>query len=157
MEGVIQLIFALLTPLGLLGLGIAAGGHAERKHLQSLAVREEQLGHIMQTSLRHVPRNWRVSQSALVQGQAVIASDYFKTFMAGLRNFFGGEVRSLETLMARARREATVRMLAEADSMGANAVFCIRMETSTVGRGSAKKGLAMAEVFVYGTALKVER
>ncbi len=146
----------LLLPLGFLALGYAIGHHTEKKHLRLLAEREARFTNVMVTDLKHIPPNWRCSQAQLVQGQAVIASDYFKTFAARLRNFFGGEVRSLETLMARARREALLRMTEEAAAVGANAVWCVRLETSTIGRGNARRGMAIAEVFAYGTALRVE-
>jgi uncharacterized protein YbjQ (UPF0145 family) len=149
-------LLGLLIPLGFLALGYAIGHYRERKHLQVLAVREARYSGVMVTDLKSIPANWRCSDAQLVQGQAVIASDYFKTFAAGLRNFLGGEVRSLETLMARARREATLRMVEEAAALGANAVWCVRLETSTIGRGHARRGLAIAEVFAYGTALRVE-
>ena len=149
-------LLGLLIPLGLLALGYAIGHHGEKKHLRLLDQREARFKDVMVTDLKHIPPNWRCTQAQLVQGQAVIASDYFKTFAAGLRNFFGGEVRSLETLMARARREAMLRMIEEAAAVGANAVWCVRLETSTIGRGHARRGLAIAEVFAYGTALRVE-
>ncbi|MBN2307689.1 MAG: heavy metal-binding domain-containing protein [Candidatus Hydrogenedentes bacterium] len=156
MEDLIAAVVSLGTPLGLLLLGYYVGSTTEKKHIRSLEQREAQHARIIRSTLRRVPANWRVSQAALVNGQAVIASDYFKMFAAKLRNFFGGEVRSLETLMDRARREATLRMLDEAAAMGANAVWNVRYETSTVGRGMGGKGAAMAEVYAYGTALRVE-
>ncbi|MFT6733724.1 MAG: hypothetical protein ACJAS9_001914 [Polaribacter sp.] len=36
--------------------------------------------------------------------------DYFKRFLAGLRNIFGGRVVTYESLVDRARREAILRM-----------------------------------------------
>ena len=44
----------------------------------------------------------------------------------------------------------------EAAAIGANAVWCVRLDTSTIGRGHARRGMAIAEVFAYGTALRVE-
>ena len=140
-------------------LGYSVGSARERRHLRSLSERESQLGHIVYTNVRTIPSNWKVTNAALVDGQAVIASDYFKTLMAKLRNLFGGEVRSLETLMARARREAILRMLDQAAAMGASAVWNVRLETSTIGRGTGRKkgGLATAEIYAYGTALVVDQ
>jgi uncharacterized protein YbjQ (UPF0145 family) len=145
-------------PLLFVLLGLCVGTLTEKLHLRSLAQREKQFADMMQSNTRRPPEGWHVYDAELVDGQAVIASDYFKTFAAALRNLFGGEVRSFESLMMRARREAALRMLGKARKLGANAVCNIRMETSTIGRGmGARKGIASAEIHVYGTALRMER
>ncbi len=86
----------------------------------------------------------------------MIGSDYFKTFAMALRAFFGGEMRSMQTLMSRARREATLRMLEKADILGASMVYNIRLETSTIGRGKGRRGLPTAEIHAYGTAIRLD-
>jgi len=156
MAELINLIMGLGTPLILIAAGFVIGRSREKRHLKSLDEREKQFAYMMQTNSRRIPSNWRVSQAGLVSGQAVIAADAFKSTLAKLRNTFGGEVRSLETLMARARREAVLRMMEEAAQMNANAVFNVRIETSTIGRGTGGKGLCTAEVYAYGTALCVD-
>ena len=85
----------------------------------------------------------------LVHGAVVVSADYFKTFIAGLRNLFGGRFRSYETLMERARREALLRLKADARRKGAKTVICVRFETTSISTGWAP---AM-EVLAYGTAL----
>ena len=85
--------------------------------------------------------------ATLVLGQAVIASDYLKRFLARLRNIFGGEMRSYETLLTRARREAILRMLDRARTMGYDAVCNVRINTATIGRG-------MVEALASGTAYR---
>jgi len=89
----------------------------------------------------------------LVSGSVVIANDYFKSFVAGLRNLFGGKVRTYETLLDRARREAVLRMKDEAKSLGAESVFNVKYETSNIA-GQYSKTLPIIEVHAYGTALK---
>ncbi|NJL18995.1 MAG: YbjQ family protein [Bdellovibrionaceae bacterium] len=109
---------------------------------------------MLYNNLRTLPSNWTVSDPALVSGTAVISTDYFKTFVAGLRNLFGGNIRSLETLCERARRQAIVRMLEEARDRGANVVWNVRLETSTIG--SAKGQPGAVEVIAWGTAFRAE-
>ena len=82
-------------------------------------------------------------------GGVVVASDYFKSFLAGLVNFFGGAVVSYESLIDRARREAMLRMKAEAKVLEAELIFNVKFETMTVGSGRT----ASVEVLAYGTAL----
>jgi len=52
-------------------------------------------------------------------------------------------------LLQESRKEATERMVLQAQEMGANAVVNIRFATSSVAQGAA-------ELFAYGTAVKVE-
>jgi uncharacterized protein YbjQ (UPF0145 family) len=85
----------------------------------------------------------------LVHGTVVVSADYFKTFVAGLRNLFGGRLRTYETLMERARREALLRLKEQARQRGAKMIICVRFETTTISRGWA----AAMEVLAYGTAL----
>ena len=142
----------LIIVLVLITLGFTSGRIIEKKHLARLALCEEELADIALCETQHLPPNWQVDDSFLVTGTCVIATDYFKVFAGALRNLFGGRIRSFETLMQRARREAVVRMLTEARSHAANAVWNVRIETATI-QGKRKPG--GAEVIVYGTALVV--
>jgi len=54
-----------------------------------------------------------------VSGNVVIAMDYFKKIIANLKSLVGGSLDSYETMLERARREAIVRMLKQADELGA--------------------------------------
>jgi len=147
-----QLFFLGITVL-LLVMGLVIGSTVESSHFRRLARREQQLASIMVSDLRRLPVNWQASDGMLVTGEAVIATDYFKVFVAGLRNLFGGRVKSYESLVERARREAIVRMLQQAQSAGANVVWNVRIETTTIqGKQQGKSG--GIEVLAYGTAMK---
>ena len=52
----------------------------------------------------------KIRSARLVSGSAVISVDYFKRILFSLRNIFGGNVKSYESLLERARREALLRM-----------------------------------------------
>ena len=145
-------ILAIGVPLLLLALGFFSGRHVERKHLRQLDQREARVRHLIVTNTKFIPPELGYRRAEILLGEAVIGSDYFKNFLAGLRSFFGGELKSLETLMDRARREATLRVLEVAAAQGASAVFNIRLETSNIGAMQGKKQAPMAEVLVYGTA-----
>jgi uncharacterized protein YbjQ (UPF0145 family) len=82
----------------------------------------------------------------------VISVDYFKTIAAALRNVFGGRVGAYESLLDRARREATIRMQEEAKKVGAQAVLNVKYETSRIGQ-QAGKSIGSVEVLAYGTAM----
>ncbi len=137
----------------LLALGYGVGRYRERRHFASLAVREAEYGHVVVNNLKQVTHPETVRHAAMVGGDAVIATDYFKGFAAKLRNVVGGEVRAYETLMARARREARLRMLEKARALGASEIWNVRYETSNI-RSSGKRNAAVSvEVFAFGTAV----
>lgn len=135
----------------LLTVGYLFGSHAEKKHYRSIIEREEALNDLPAIASRMPPRDAQ-RHHQLVMGSVVIANDYFKVFVAGLRNFFGGRVTSYETLLDRARREAVLRMKAEARTLGADYVFNIKYETASISRGG-KRSMKVIEVLAYGTAL----
>ena len=91
----------------------------------------------------------------LVTGCAVIANNYFVSWLSKFRNFFGGRMNGFVELCTAARRLALVRMLQEAEKHGANAVYNVRFETSTISEGdNNKKTAGSVELIAYGTAVK---
>lgn len=84
----------------------------------------------------------------MVTGSTVRAKNIGKDFFAGLKNIMGGELKAYTELMDESRNEALQRMIQQAQAKGANAVVNIRFGTSDVAPGAA-------EVFAYGTAVKV--
>lgn len=148
-----QLYLQLLPIVALLILGFLVGTWQERRHLRSLAHRERAATDIGIVNLKTVTRPDTVAQAAFVCGDAVIATDYFKGFAARLRNIIGGEVRAYETLMQRARREATLRMLAQARELGATEIWNVRYETSNIRSASRNNPAVSVEVVAFGTAV----
>jgi uncharacterized protein YbjQ (UPF0145 family) len=133
----------------LLVVGYFAGSVVERRHYASIRRREDELRDVLAFMVRFPFDRTTPQRAFLVHGTVVVSADYFKTFVAGLRNLFGGRFRSYETLMERARREALLRLKADARRKGAKMVVCVRFETTTIASGWA----AAMEVFAYGTAL----
>lgn len=134
-------------------VGFLSGRYQEKKHLKELEIKEKQFSQMAVSDLKTVPANWNVEKAFLVTGSVVIATDYFKIFISSLQNLFGGEIKEFQTLIERGRREAIVRMLAEARSQSANAVWNVRIETMTMrGKNNQPGGV---ELVAYGTALKV--
>jgi len=62
----------------------------------------------------------------------------------------GGELKGYTELLNESRVEAMKRLQQQAEQMGADAVLNIRFGTSSIAAGAA-------EVFAYGTAVKVNR
>lgn len=141
--------FNLWLPLGLLLLGYGAGRMQERQHFSSIRRREAELQHVLALSTRYVPEGVPARDARLVSGGVVISSDYFKTFVAGFRAFFGGRFRGYETLLERARREALLRLKENAQAAGSTLVIGVRFETTRIA-GSSTPSI---EVLAFGTAL----
>ena len=139
----------------LLILGFSVGGWVERAHLRRLDRREKALRHVFVTDLKTLPAGCAAQPCGLVTGEVVVASDYFKTFAAGLRKILGGELRTYDSLLTRARREALVRVMEAAHAMGANHVINVRLTTSNISGIQRRKAAAMVEVCAYGTAVYV--
>jgi uncharacterized protein YbjQ (UPF0145 family) len=96
----------------------------------------------------------QIRSARLVYGSAVISVDYFKRILAGLRNIFGGKVKSYESLLDRARREALLRMKEMAGD--ATVIVNVRIETAAIGKQSRRKNIGCLEAMAYGTAITVE-
>lgn len=135
--------------IALLAVGYFAGSMVERQHYASIRRREQEYRDVLAFMARFPFDRTTPQRAFLVHGAVVVSADYFKTFVAGLRNLFGGRFRSYETLMERARREALLRLKADARRKGAKTVICVRFETTSIATGWAP---AM-EVLAYGTAL----
>ena len=71
----------------------------------------------------------------------------FKDMGQGFKSMVGGELKSYTKMMNEAREIATQRMIAEAESMGADAIVGLRYATSSVMQGAA-------EIMAFGTAVK---
>ncbi|MDW7651856.1 MAG: YbjQ family protein [Bacillota bacterium] len=84
----------------------------------------------------------------IVRGNKVRAVHLGKDILAGIRKLVGGDVSEYAELMSEVRDSAFEEMISEAEKLGANAIVGIRFSSSTISTG-------MAEIYVYGTAIKI--
>jgi uncharacterized protein YbjQ (UPF0145 family) len=101
------------------------------------------------TNIETVPGKKVIESYGLVSGSTVRAKHLGRDFMAGLKNLVGGELKGYTELLEDARKDATQRMMKSAHEKGANAIVNVRFSTSSVAAGAS-------EIYVYGTAVKVE-
>ena len=133
----------------LFAVGWFFGRRHERAHLKELAQSEKVLGHIIVSSERfYRPDLADQTHGELVIGSVVIAQDYFKMIVAGIMNLFGLNLTTYETLLDRARREALVRMKQQAQLLGHNQIYGVRLEVSNINQLGS-----MVEAIAYGTAV----
>ena len=96
-----------------------------------------------------VPGRRIVELKGMGQGNTVRAKHAGRDIAAGLKNLIGGELKGYTELLTESRREATQRMMAQAEALGANAILNVRFSTSAVTAGAS-------EIMAYGTAAVVE-
>jgi uncharacterized protein YbjQ (UPF0145 family) len=101
------------------------------------------------SNLELIPGRRIVAHYGIVQGSTVRAKHVGKDIFASLKNIVGGELKGYTELMQEARDEAVERMLAEARSMGANAVLNVRFATTSIAVGAA-------EILAYGSAVRLD-
>ncbi len=137
----------------LLSLGLFVGRYTERRHFLSLQQREHQFHDFLVTQLKSFPGVIPgTATPRLLVSEVVIATDYLKNFLAKLRNIFGGEVRSYQSLLVRARREALLRLQEQAQGQGFNAICNVRFQTADVGGNSTMRRVAMVAIIASATA-----
>ena len=88
------------------------------------------------------------SQFGVVCGNTVRAKHIGRDIMAGLKTIIGGEINGYTEMLQESRNQAIDRMIAQARSMGADAVVNVRFTTSQIAQG-------MSEMLAYGTAVKL--
>jgi len=145
-------MFDLIVFLVLLLSGFVIGNLVERNHYRSIIRREAQLRNLLLIASKKLPDEFMPCTTRMVAGNVVISVDFFKKFVAGLRSLIGGRVSSYESLIDRARREALLRMREEAQKAGAQYVFNVKTETTSLYKGQ-RGAIGSVEVLAYGTAI----
>ena len=95
-----------------------------------------------------VPGYEIVEIKGMVQGNTVRAKHIGRDIAASFKNMVGGELKGYTELLTESRREATARMMQQAEQLGANAVLNVRFSTSAITSGAS-------EMLAYGTAAVV--
>jgi uncharacterized protein YbjQ (UPF0145 family) len=69
---------------------------------------------------------------------------------AVLKSLVGGELRGMTKMLASGRKDATDRLVEEAEAKGANAIIAFRFDTSELGS-------MWTEICAYGTAVRARK
>ena len=86
----------------------------------------------------------------VVTGETIIGANFFKDFMAGIRDIVGGRSGAYEKVLREAKDSSMKEMEERAAAMGANAVVGIDIDYETIGQGNS-----MLMVAVSGTAVVI--
>jgi uncharacterized protein YbjQ (UPF0145 family) len=87
----------------------------------------------------------------VVHGCAVMGSNLFRDFFAGIRDIVGGRVASYETVLKDAKDEALADLMARAEAMKADAVIGVSFDHDSIG-GDSKTILMVSAT---GTAVRL--
>jgi uncharacterized protein YbjQ (UPF0145 family) len=104
---------------------------------------------MIMVTTENVPGKTIVKSLGIVKGNTIRARHLGRDIKALLRNIVGGEIRDYTKMMAESREQALDRMIAEAESLGADAVVNVRFATSMIMQGAA-------EIIAYGTAVSLQ-
>jgi uncharacterized protein YbjQ (UPF0145 family) len=85
----------------------------------------------------------------VVSGEAIMGTNIFRDFFAGIRDIVGGRSGSYEKELRKAKELAMEAMIEEAKALGAEAVVAVDLDYETIN-GSDK---TMLMVVVNGTAV----
>tara|TARA_B100001287_G_scaffold260070_1_gene247811 strand:+ start:105 stop:419 length:315 start_codon:yes stop_codon:yes gene_type:complete len=85
----------------------------------------------------------------IARGSTVRTRNVGNDILAAFKNLIGGEVAEYTRLQADAREQALQRMIEDAKNLGADAVICVRFQTSVMMAGAS-------ELLAYGTAVKLK-
>jgi uncharacterized protein YbjQ (UPF0145 family) len=87
----------------------------------------------------------------VIHGCAVMGSNLFRDFFAGIRDVVGGRVASYETVVADAQETALADLLARAEALRADAVIGVSFDHDSIG-GDSKTILMVSAT---GTAVRL--
>ncbi len=89
----------------------------------------------------------------LVMGEAILGTNIFRDFFAGIRDIVGGRSGAYEKALQEAREIAIREMTEEAQRLGANAVIGIDIDYENITAGNSG---SMLMVSASGTAVVVD-
>ncbi len=89
----------------------------------------------------------------VVGGEAVMGTNVFRDFFAGIRDVVGGRSGSYEKELRKARTLAMEEMAEKAEKLGADAIVAVDLDYEHLGTGDR----SMLMVSANGTAVKLAR
>lgn len=92
------------------------------------------------------------SYLGIVTAEVVYGSNALRDFFAGIRDVIGGRTGSYERVFERGQQEAIAELQRRAESLGANAVIGINVQTGTI---NVDESGALLLITATGTAVRV--
>lgn len=86
----------------------------------------------------------------VVTGETIVGANFFKDFMASIRDVVGGRAEAYERVLAEAKDTSLAEMSQRAEALGANAILGVDIDYETVGQSGS-----MLMVATSGTAVRI--
>ena len=86
----------------------------------------------------------------VVTGETIVGANFFKDFMASIRDVVGGRAGAYERVLAEAKDTSLAEMSQRAEALGANAILGLDIDYETVGQSGS-----MLMVATSGTAVRI--
>ncbi len=152
-----ELIFGLFVvglPVFMLAFAWAMGVWVTRRHEADLAQRELAVAHILiHNSGRLQDATTGPHPPMMITSEVTLGVDHFRGFLGQWKSLFGGQVRSYQMVLDRARREVVMRMLEQANEMGYTALANLRIDFADIsGSALTRRKAADISVLATGTA-----
>jgi len=135
-------------PVLLLVLGWGVGRIKIRNHRKWLDTQDKFLEDIRLHNIKYKQSTESTAETFLVTGSLVLSIDVFRRLIATFIQIVGGEINNYSDLLDRGRRDALLRMKADARNVGAHDIYNIKIQSASIG---ANRGI---EILAYGTAVK---
>ena len=147
----------LIIVIACLVLCYITGSRIEKNHYKKIKARELALYKSPYLTFgKAFAKSNKVKKAFLVSTSVVLGCDYFKSFLAGLKNIFGGNVSAYESVLDRGRREALLRIRELAYARKANAVINVKIETIMLDPLGTTKNPKVC-ITAYGTAIEYDK
>jgi len=156
--GIIMFVLIFGFPLALILGGLVIGRILEKRHFASIRVREAAHLSYPAVPTQTVPTpswdpNATVTSAHLVTASVVVSLDHFKKILAPFRKLFGGNIRSYESLLDRAKREAILRLKERAPE--GHIIVNLRLITSNIASiHDRRQKVGGVEVLAFGTVVQ---
>ncbi|MBU6376665.1 MAG: heavy metal-binding domain-containing protein [Bdellovibrionales bacterium] len=128
------------------------GKAAEARHYSKIRQAEQKYLHVPVLSMRSLPAS--AVSCTVVSASVCISDDFFKRVLARWKNILGGRLTSYESLLDRARREATNRLKQSTIEKGYLGVIDFHLETVELFDEGHKSSLNTVQVVARGTAFR---
>ena len=150
-------LFVFGLPLFMLAFAWAMGAWIRNRHEADLAQRELAVAHILVHNTGRLQDAVTGPQpSVMITSEVTLGVDHFRGFLGQWKSLFGGQVRSYQMVLDRARREVVMRILEQTNAMGYNALANLRIDFADIsGSALARRTAADISVLASGTAYYV--
>jgi uncharacterized protein YbjQ (UPF0145 family) len=102
------------------------------------------------TTTNHIEGQPVKQYIGIVTGEVILGANFFKDFLASIRDIVGGRSGSYEKVLKEAKDNALEELTEKARAMGANAIIGIDLDYETLGANGS-----MLMVSASGTAVIV--